>query len=122
MPISTYTHQMLDPTAAAGSVVVVGANDVVEDAALVEVMGAVAVVDVGANVEVTGAVAVVDVGANVEVTGAVVVVDICASAARAAASALARTFGSPYWCMWALPRYPRRSAAEKLGDMDPCCR
>jgi len=113
---------MLDPTAAlfAGSVVVVGANDVVEDAALVDVTGAVVVVDVWANVDVTGAVVVVDVCANVDVTGAVVVVDIRARAARAAASALARTCESPYWCMFPSARYRRRSAAEKLLDIDPC--
>ena len=72
MPMSTYTHQMLDPTDAifAGSVVVVGANDVVEDAALVDVTGAVVVVDVCAN-------DVVEDAALVDVTGAVVVVDVC---------------------------------------------
>ena len=101
MPISAYTHQMLDPTPAAGSVVVVGANDEVEDSALVDVTGT--VVDVSADVDVTGAVVVV--GGTVELTGAVVVVDIAARAARAAASALARTCGSPYWCMRASPRY-----------------
>jgi hypothetical protein len=121
---------MLDPTPArlAGSVVAVGADDVVEDAALVEVTGAVVVVDVCADdvvedtalVDVTDAVVVVDVGGSVDVTCAVVVVDIRARAARAAASALARTCGSPYWCMCASPRYRRRSAAEKLGDIDPC--
>jgi hypothetical protein len=109
MPISAYTHQMLEPgdSVFAGSVVggasdvPVGADDVVEDASLVDVRGVVVVVDVSANVEVTEAVVVVDVGGTVEVGCAVVVVDIAARAARAAASALARTCGSPYWCMCA---------------------
>jgi hypothetical protein len=112
MPISAYTHQMLDPPDAvsAGSVVVgandgpVGANDVVEAPSLVDVSGAVVVVDVCANVEVTEAVVLADVGGSVEVGCAVVVVDIAARAARAAASALARTCGSPYWCMCASAR------------------
>ena len=114
MPMSTYTHQMLDPTPAlfAGSVVA-GTNDVVGDPALVDVTDPAVVVDVCANVvvgdpalvDVTGAVVVVDVGGSVVVTCAVVVVDIAASAARAAASALARTPGLPYWCTFASPRY-----------------
>ena len=113
---------MLDPTAElfAGSVVAVGANAVVEEAALVDATGAVVVAAASANVVLVGAVVVVDVCANVVLAGAVVVVDIAARAARAAASALARTCGSPYWCMRASPRYRRRSAAEKLGDIDPC--
>ena len=63
MPISAYTHQMLDPTDARlrglcgrdANDVVADANDVFEDAALVDVTDAVVVVDVCINVEVTGA-------------------------------------------------------------------
>jgi len=84
--------------------VAVDGSVVVEDAALVDVRDAVVLVDVCANVEVTSAVVVVDVGGSVDVTGAVVVVDNCARAARAAASALASTRGSPYWCMCASAR------------------